>query len=54
VKKALALINEIQIPDSCSSGEDSFAVPPTKTAMVSKLAQIAPEIWMTLPLGARK
>jgi hypothetical protein len=44
VKKVLALINEIQIQNSCSSDEDSFAVPPTKTAMVCKLAQIPPEI----------
>jgi hypothetical protein len=38
VKKVLALINEIQIQDSCSSDEDSVALPPTKTAMVCKLA----------------
>jgi hypothetical protein len=50
VKKFLALIDEIQIQDSCSSDEESVAVPPTKTAMVCKLAQIPPEIWMTLPL----
>jgi hypothetical protein len=50
----LAIINEIQIQDSCSSDEDSVAVPPTKTAMVCKLAQIPPEIWMTLPLEAKK
>jgi hypothetical protein len=49
LKKVLALINEIQIQDSCSSDEESVAVPPTKTAMVCKLAQIPPEIWMTLP-----
>jgi hypothetical protein len=54
VKKVLALINEIQIQDSCSSDEDSVAVPPNKTAMVCKLAQIPPEIWMTLPLEAKK
>jgi hypothetical protein len=41
-KKIIALINEIQIQDSCSSDEESatVAVPPTKTAMVCKLAQI--------------
>jgi hypothetical protein len=44
VKKVLALINEIQIQDSCSSDEESTAVPPTKFAMVCKLAQIPPEI----------
>jgi hypothetical protein len=54
VNKVLALINEIQIQDSCSSDEDSTAVPPNKTAMVCKLAQIPPEIWMTLPLEAKK
>jgi hypothetical protein len=48
VKKILSLINEIQIQDSCSSDEESLAVPPNKTAMVCKLAQIPPEIWMTL------
>jgi hypothetical protein len=46
-KKDLALINEIQIQDSCSSDEESVAVPPNKTTMVCKLAQIPPEIWMT-------
>jgi hypothetical protein len=54
VKKILALINEIQIQDSCSSDEDSVAVPPTKTAMVCELAQIPPEIWLTVPLEAKK
>jgi hypothetical protein len=54
VKKVLALINEIQIQDSCSSYEESVAVPPIKIAMVCKLAQIPPEIWMTLPLEAKK
>jgi hypothetical protein len=52
VKKVLALINEIQIQDSCSSDEESVAVPPFKIAMVCKLVQIPPEIWMTLPLEA--
>jgi hypothetical protein len=54
IKKVLALINEIQSQDSCSSDEHSVAVPPNKTAMVCKLAQIPPEIWMTLPLEAKK
>jgi hypothetical protein len=54
VKKVLVLINETQIQDSCSSHEESVAEPPTKTAMVCKLAQIPPEIWMTLPLEAKK
>jgi hypothetical protein len=54
VKKVLTLINEIQIQDSCSSDEESAAVQPNKTAMVCKLTQIPPEIWMTLPLEAKK
>jgi hypothetical protein len=54
VKKVLALISEIQIQYSCSSDEESVTVPPTKTAMVCKLAQLPPEIWMTLPLEAKK
>jgi hypothetical protein len=40
--------------DSCISDEDTVAAPPTKTAMVCKLAQIPPEICMTLPLEAKK
>jgi hypothetical protein len=54
VKKVLALINEIQIQDSCSLDEESVTVPPTKNAVVCKLAQIPPEIWITLPLEAKK
>jgi hypothetical protein len=54
VKKVLALINEIQIQDSCSSDEESVAVPPNKTAMLCKLVQTPSEIWMTLPLEAKK
>jgi hypothetical protein len=54
LKKVLALINEIQIQDSYSSDEESITVPPNKTAMVCELAQIPPEIWMTLPLEAKK
>jgi hypothetical protein len=49
VKMVLELINELQIQDSCSSDEESATVPPTNTAKVCKLAQIPPEIWMTLP-----
>jgi hypothetical protein len=54
VKKVLSIINQIQIQDSCSSDEESVTVPPNKTAMVCKLALIPPEIWMTLPLEAKK
>jgi hypothetical protein len=45
LKKVLALINEIQIQDSCSSDEEAATVSPTKTAMVFVLEQIPPEIW---------
>jgi hypothetical protein len=54
VKKLLALINKIQIQDSCSSDKNSATLQLTKTAMVCKLAQISHEIWMTLPLEAKK
>jgi hypothetical protein len=54
VKNVLGLINKIQIQDSCISDEESVEVPPTKTAMVCQLAQIPPDIWMTLPLEAKK
>jgi hypothetical protein len=54
VKKVLSLINQVQIQDSCSSDEESVTVPPNKTVMVCVLAQIQPEIWMTLSLEAKK
>jgi hypothetical protein len=54
VKKVFTLINDIGVQDSCSSNEESVVVTPTKTEMVSKLAQIPPEIWMTIPLEAKK
>jgi hypothetical protein len=37
-----------------SSDEESDTLPPTKTAMAYNLAQIPPEIWMTLSLEAKK
>jgi hypothetical protein len=54
VKKVLELFNEIKTQDSCSSDEESSTVGLYKIAMVCKLAQIPPEIWMTLPLEAKK
>jgi hypothetical protein len=54
VKNVLEIINKIQTQDSCSSDEESVAVPSNKTAMVCKLAHIQPEIWMTLPLEDKK
>jgi hypothetical protein len=53
VKRVLALINEIQIQDSCSSDEKPAIVPPTKTAMVCKFTQIHRGTWMTLLLEAK-
>jgi hypothetical protein len=54
VKKVVALINEAQTNSSYSSDEESVAVPPSKTAILCKSTQIPPEIWMTLPLEAKK
>ena len=54
VKQVLALINELQMQDSNGSDEELEVPPSSKTAMVCKLAQIPPEIWMTLPLEAKK
>jgi hypothetical protein len=53
-KKIIALINKIRIQDSCCSDEESAAVPPTKTVLVCKSAQIPPDIWMNPPLEAKK
>jgi hypothetical protein len=44
----------MQIQDSFSSDIESAAITPTKTAMVCKLAQIPPVIWMTILLDAKK
>jgi hypothetical protein len=54
VKKGLALINELQVQDSTNSDEELDALTPTKTAMVCKLAQVLPEIWMSLSLEAKR
>jgi hypothetical protein len=48
------LINELQIQDSGGSDEEVGDIPTSKTAMVCKLAQIPPEIWMTLSIDAKK
>jgi hypothetical protein len=45
---------KFKIQNSCISCEEPATVPLTKTAMVCKLPQIPPEIWMTLPLEAKK
>jgi hypothetical protein len=54
IKTVIAIINEIQIQDSCSSDEEAVAVPQTKTVMMCKLSQISPEIWITLSFKAKK
>jgi hypothetical protein len=46
VKQVLALVNELKIQDSTCSDDEL-------EAMVCKLAQVPPEIWMTLPLEAK-
>jgi hypothetical protein len=50
----LALINELQLQDSTGSDEEVDISASSKTAMVCKLAQIPPEIWMTLSVEAKK
>ena len=54
IKTVLALINELQIQDSIGSDEEIDISTPSKTAMVCKLAQVPPEIWMTLSVDAKK
>ena len=44
----------MQIQDLGESEEEADIVSPSKTAMVCKLAQIPPEILMTLLLDAKK
>ena len=53
VRQILALINELQIQDTISSDDELDILQSSKTAMVCKLAQIPPEIGMTLPLNAK-
>ena len=50
----MALINELQIQDSIGSDEEIDKSTSSKTAMVCKLAQVPPEIWMTLSVDAKK
>jgi hypothetical protein len=44
----MALINELQLQDSTGSDEEIDISESSKTAMVCKLAQVPPEIWITL------
>jgi hypothetical protein len=54
IKTVLALTNELQVQDSAGSDEEIETSPSSKTALVCKLAQVPPEIWMTLSLEAKK
>jgi hypothetical protein len=54
VKTVLALINELQLQDSAGSDEEVDISAFSKTAIVCKLAQLPPEIWMTLSKEAKK
>jgi hypothetical protein len=50
----LALYDELQIQDSIVSVEEIDISTSSKTARVCKLAQVPPEIWMTLSVEAKK
>jgi hypothetical protein len=54
VKTVLALINELQLQDSTGSDEVVDISASSNTAMICKLAQVPPEIWMTLSMEAKK
>jgi hypothetical protein len=54
IKTGMALINELQLQDSTGSDEEVDVSTSSKTAMVCKLAQVPPEIWMTLSTEAEK
>jgi adenylosuccinate synthase len=51
IKTVLALINELQLQDSTCSDEEVDISASSKTAIVCKLKQIPPEIWMTLSVA---
>jgi hypothetical protein len=44
----------LQVQDSVGSDDELNTSAVSKTAKVSKLAQSPPEIWMTLPVEAKK
>jgi hypothetical protein len=54
IKTSLALINRLQLQDSACSDEEMYISASSKTVIVCKLARVPPEIWMTLPLVAKK
>jgi hypothetical protein len=48
------LINELKVQDSAGS-DDEFNIPTlSKTAILCTLAQVPPEMWMMLPIEAKK
>jgi adenylosuccinate synthase len=54
VKTVLALIKEMQLQDSTGSDEEVDISASSKTEMICGLAQVLPEIWMTLSMEAKK
>ena len=50
----MALVNELQIQESIGSDEEIDISTSSKTAILCKLAQVPPEIWMTLLIEAKK
>jgi hypothetical protein len=54
IKTVLALMNELRVQGLTGSNEQLDALPSSKTALVCKLAQVHPEIWMILSLQAKK
>jgi hypothetical protein len=54
LETVLAINNELQLQDSTGSDEEVDISTSSKTAMVCKLAQVPPEIWMTLSTEAKK
>jgi hypothetical protein len=54
VKKVLALFNDSKSQAPNELDDEFSRLTLTKTAMVCKLTQITPDIWVTLPLEAKK
>ena len=54
VKKVLALFNDLKSQASNELDDEFSQLTRTKVAMACKLAQIPPDIWMNLPLEAKK
>ena len=54
VKNDLAVTNELKGQAPSELDDELSQFPRTKAAMVCKLVQTPPDIWMTLPLEAKK